>query len=453
MRPIVLMIPLGMIGLGLLLLSVATSIPLLALLGVTYLLGALAIRASARATRWRLVRSFLAGVFVVAGAFGSLGMAYLWWSAPPLSPGAFYDPPAGALPRPGTLLRSEPLDRPLPPNARAWRILYATTQANNDAAVASAVVLAPASSQKTSRPVVAWTHGTTGIEPGCAPSVLPAPAPFDRTVPAIDQLVERGWVLVGTDYVGLGTRGPHPYLIGEGEARSALDAVRAARSLGELSLDTRTVFWGHSQGGHAALWSGILAPLYAEDVDVIGVAALAPATELAALIEAIQDTPVGRILSSFIMAAYGQAYPDVHVDEYVALPGRARAMAGRCLSGPGAVLSVLTSLTMETSFFKKSPSGGALGVRFRQNTPGERIAAPVLIAQGLADDLVLPWVQDHFVRRRCESGQSLEYRTYEGRDHISVVAPDSPLTADLVEWTSQRFAGTPVPDGCRTVAR
>src|SRR6516165_5881755 len=47
-------------------------------------------------------------------------------------------------------------------------------------------------------------------------------------------------------------------LIGEGEARAALDSVRAARQMAELTLDMRTVVWGHLQGGHAALWPALL---------------------------------------------------------------------------------------------------------------------------------------------------------------------------------------------------
>lgn len=70
-------------------------------------------------------------------------------------------------------------------------------------------------------------------------------------------------MIVATDYVGLGTAGPHPYLIGQGEARSLLDSVRAARQMPGLSLEPETVIWGHSQGGHAALWAGTLAPTYA----------------------------------------------------------------------------------------------------------------------------------------------------------------------------------------------
>jgi len=76
-------------------------------------------------------------------------------------------------------------------------------------------------------------------------------------------VLDRGWAIVATDYVGLGASPPHPYLVGRPEARSVLDAVRAARTLRPAHLAPKTVVWGHSQGGGAALWTGIVAPSYA----------------------------------------------------------------------------------------------------------------------------------------------------------------------------------------------
>ncbi|HLV89636.1 MAG TPA: lipase family protein, partial [Acidimicrobiia bacterium] len=116
---------------------------------------------------------------------------------------------------------------------------------------------------------------------------------------SVEEVVEEGWVLVATDYVGLGTAGPHPYLIGQGEARSVLDAVRAARQMPELDLAERTVVWGHSQGGHAALWTGAIGPSYAPEVDLIGVAALAPASNLVALVDNLGNVTGGSIFAAY----------------------------------------------------------------------------------------------------------------------------------------------------------
>ena len=52
-----------------------------------------------------------------------------------------------------------------------------------------------------------------------------------------------------------------------------------------MRLGEQTVVWGHSQGGHAALWTGQLAPTSAPELDIAGVAALAPASNLPGLID------------------------------------------------------------------------------------------------------------------------------------------------------------------------
>jgi hypothetical protein len=178
------------------------------------------------------------------------------------SPDAFYTPPSAVPPRPGVLLSSERLTRGIPKEWRAWRILYTTTLDENTPAVASRLVIASDRLPAGPRPVIAWAHGTTGGTSQCAPTLLPSRSNAD-VIPGIDQVLARGWVTVATDYIGLGTAGPHPYLIGQGAARSVLDSVRAARQMPRLSLQHATVLWGHSQGGHAGLWAGILTPTYA----------------------------------------------------------------------------------------------------------------------------------------------------------------------------------------------
>jgi alpha-beta hydrolase superfamily lysophospholipase len=379
-------------------------------------------------------------------------LAAAWFASQPAVPDAFYDAPASVAPTAGQLLRSEPFRRKVPAGAVAWRILYTTTRAEGVPALASAIVMMSDQAPPGPRPVIVWTHGTTGVMPGCAPSLLADPF---ANVPALQPLLDQGWVYVATDYAGQGTTGPHPYLIGEGQARSALDSVRAVRQFGPARAGEATVVWGHSQGGNAALWTGILAPTYAPEITLAGVAAFAPASDLRGLIDKVQHTMVGRIMSSFVLRAYGEAYPDVRFENYASgLRGLlAQDMSGRCLAGPQALFSVAEAAIAGGSIFSAAPTGGALGARLSQNTPSSRITPPLLIAQGLADDLVLPEVQAGFVHGRCADGQALEFRTYAGRDHLSLVAADSPLTADLVAWTRERIEARPAAPGCRELAR
>ena len=83
-----------------------------------------------------------------------------------------------------------------------------------------------------------------------------------------------------------------------------------------------------------------------------------------------------------------------------------------------------------------------------QNTPTGMIQAPLLIAQGLSDQLVLPAVQAQYVKGQCAAGQKLDYLTYPGLDHVGLVDADSPLIPALISWTQDRLAGKPAPDNC-----
>lgn len=402
----------------------------------------------------RLARGLVRGGSLI-GALLLAAIGVAWWYSRPPRPGAFYDAPANIPSTPGALLRHEPFARGLPAGTRAWRMLYTTTRSDGSPTLSGALVVAPTAGPPGPRPVIAWAHGTTGVAEGCAPSLLPDPYPFTGIVPALDQMVAGGWVLVATDYPGLATEGPHEYLIGQGEARAVLDAVRAAWQLPALPLDRRTVAWGHSQGGHAALWAGGIAAGYAPDINLVGVAAMAPATHLTALVEADRDSPIRTMMSSYAMRAYSAVYPDVRFDEYVRPAARllARGMAARCLAAPGGYFSLYEARLLRRNIFGRSPGSGPLGARFDANTPRLRMAAPLLIAQGDADDLVLPDVQDDYVAERCAAGQALDYRVYAGRDHLGLVAADSPLIADLVRWTEERLAGVPAAPGCLTVRR
>jgi len=352
------------------------------------------------------------------------------------------------------LLRVQRFTRGIPRQWRAWRILYTTTRDDDTPAVASGLVIAGGALHPGPRPVIAWAHGTTGVASQCAPTLLPSRWNA-HIIPGVNQALARGWVIVATDYVGLGTAGPHPYLIGQGEARSVLDSVRAARQIHDLSLGGKTVVWGHSQGGHAALWAGMLAPTYAPGVNVVGVAALAPASDLKALVEKVRNTLEGRVLGAYILSAYSDIYPDVSFDHYVRPAARVivREAADRCLDIPVAIPSVLTAALSRQPIYAVPPLEGALGRRLAENTPTGPVKVPLLIAQGLDDEVVLPSTQRSYVNRLCHSGQSVDYRTYRGRDHNSLVWPGSRLVPNLLAWTQARFAGTPVRPGCSVAPR
>jgi pimeloyl-ACP methyl ester carboxylesterase len=363
------------------------------------------------------------------------------------APDAFYDPPADLPRKPGALLRSEPLKEViLPAGVQGWRILYTTTVDDNTPATAVATLFAPTDPPAGPRPVVAWEHATTGLLQKCMPSLLSASA---KGIPERDRMVMAGWVVVATDYSFAEKGGPHPYLIGEGEARAVLDSVRAARQMPELTLDKRTVMWGYSQGAHAALWSGIVGPRYAPDLEILGVAAIAPPANIEKSLA--MNVEADKQFGPYLASSYSRFYPDITFEKairYEALDA-ARQIVNLCCFLPpedqeriGALSATFEGPALATS------SNKALQVRLKQNTAGGLITAPVVIAQGLSDIVVPASATDAYVEERCAAGQRLEYWTFAGRDHFTIFQPGTPLEDLLMKWTTARFANEPQASGC-----
>jgi len=363
------------------------------------------------------------------------------------APDQFYDPPSDLPHQPGALLRREPLkDAILPAGMRGWRILYATTVDDSTPATAVATVFAPTDAPAGPRPVIAWEHATTGLLQKCMPSLLSAPT---AGIPGCDEIVMAGWVVVATDYSFAEKGGPHPYLIGEGEARAALDSVRAARQMSELTLDKRMVVWGYSQGGHAALWIGIVGPRYAPDLEILGVAAIAPAANIENILA--MNVAMDKRFGPYLALSYSRFYPDITFEQALrpeALDA-ARQMVNLCDFVPPEDSERIEALA--TTFdgpALATTSNRALQTRLEQNTADGPIQAPVVIAQGRSDIVVPSSATDAYVEERCSAGQQLEYWTFAGRDHFTIVQPGTPLEELLIRWTTARFANEPQVSGC-----
>jgi pimeloyl-ACP methyl ester carboxylesterase len=363
------------------------------------------------------------------------------------APDAFYDPPADASRQLGALLGSEPLKDVVPPaGMRGWRILYATSVNDNTPATAVATVFAPADPSASPRPVIAWEHATTGLLQKCMPSLLSSPT---KGIPWVRRIVMAGWVVVATDYSFAEKGGPHPYLIGEGEARAALDSVRAARQMPELTLDKRIVTWGYSQGGHAALWTGIVGPRYAPELEILGVAAIAPAANINKLLA--MNVEANKRFGPYLALSYSRFYPDITFKQALrpeALDA-ARQIVNLCDFLPREESERIEALaaTFDGPALATS-SNKALQARLEQNAADGPIRAPVVIAQGLSDIVVPSSATDAYVEERCSAGQPIEYWTFAGRDHFTIVQPGTPLEEPLIKWTTARFADEPLANGC-----
>ncbi len=347
----------------------------------------------------------------------------------------------------GALVQSQPLHG-APDGAAAYRILYRSTGLSGEPIVVSGMVVIPQGDPPPGgRPIVAWAHPTTGVAPRCAPSL--ARVRF-QMIQGLRDMVERGYVVTATDYPGLGTPETHPYLVGDSEGRAVLDSVRAARALPGAQASSRFAVWGHSQGGQAALYTGLLAKGYAPDLQLVGVAAAAPATELSTLMRDDLGTSGGNNLTAMTLWSWARVYgaPINNVVEPAAMPTVNR-LAGECIE------SIFD--LFERRRTEKSLEHGFLGVKnfagvepwrslLARNTPGALPSnIPVFLAQGDADKLVRPEVTADYMRRLCRDGSSVRMIVLPGVGH-GVLGRDSASAA--VAWIADRFAGIAAPSDC-----
>ena len=381
---------------------------------------------------------------VVIVAVGVLFWFFQRATMAPLPP-AFYIPP-NPLPTgvPGTIIRKELVNDNLPKGAVAWRIMYLSTGINGEPIAVSGVVVAPKDAGRSPRPVIAWSHGTVGVLPECG--VSHTKDPYKQT-PVVDLMVREGFVVVATDYPGLGTPGVHPYLVGTVSAYSVLDSVRAVRQL-NVNAGDRFVVWGASQGGQAALWAAQSATAYSPELKLVAAAASAPAINLAGIIKAKTEDQGGGVFISQALYAWSHAYPNANLETIIKPTQRAQfeRMATTCVSTPLAFLTIGDLLKPSDYLSVNLLTTEPWRTIIEQNTPRGRIKVPLLITHGTEDTLIPIELSEADVTRRCGEGEKVQFVPLPGVGH-DARNESGVLT---VGWIEDRFAGRNVPSTCGT---
>ena len=142
-------------------------------------------------------------------------------------------------------------------------------------------MFAPTDARAAGEPSASWRGPTrtTGVDRRCAPSIG-GRRWRAASIAGLTGLPRAGYVVTATDYPGLGTPGPHPYLVGDSEAPAVLDSVRAAGQLDGAGAGRSGRDLGATRrAATPALFAGAGRALdLAPELDVVGVATAAPAT-------------------------------------------------------------------------------------------------------------------------------------------------------------------------------
>lgn len=350
--------------------------------------------------------------------------------------------------RAGTLIAAQPVGT-APPGMRAWRVQYWTTNERSQPIRVTGMVIAPeAPANVVPRRVIAWTHGLVGIAQRCAPSL--GDGNF-TVIPGLQDAIGRGYTVVAPDYPGLGSDGVHPVLVGESEGRSALDAVRAARGIPAAHAGTRFAVWGESQGGHAALWTGQIWRSYAPDLQLAGIIAIVPPTDLARNFAEGSDPRVRALLTSYTATSWSRYFgaPMADFGSRLVQNVMTRLADNNCVQfNAKPRLGTIIGIAIAQRAIRKLDLGTKepWGHLMRENSPSPAaIAVPVLIATGTGDTIVAPAVVRDFARRACTLGKTVRFLSVQGGEHATVARTEASATLD---WIDARFGGRKASGNC-----
>lgn len=340
----------------------------------------------------------------------------------------------------GDLIKAEPVTAE-GLNGSLWRVMYLSESVQGDPIAVTGLVAVPSgTAPEGGWPVITWAHGTTGIADSCAPSL--DPSNIDRLANA---LLDAGYAVTATDYEGQGTPGRHPYIAGVSEGRGVVDIVTAARQMPEVDASDRYVIWGHSQGGHAAVFAGHIAADWAPELDLLGVVAGAPPSQLLLINAALQTSPF-KYYVAMAAAGLNAAYGDTAapLDEVLTPDGLAwlANVDEQCAGDLRTAAADVDFSTLQKADPATVPAWNQL---LAENDPGkftEPIPQPLLIIHGGADEQIPVASSQLLFGQLCAIGQVEQRWVYPDQSHAGVIAPS---LNDMLAWIGQRFAGNPNP--------
>ena len=356
---------------------------------------------------------------------------------------------------PGRMLRSEPLEAGLGLfNAgRQIRLLYSSTDGvdGQTPTIVSAAYYEPKGDPPADGwPLIAWAHGTTGVADICAPSVQ---ARLMFEIKYLNTWLAQGFAIVATDYQGLGTPGPHPYMQVRPAAYSVLDSVRAVLR-NQPHLANRIIIAGFSEGASAAFSTGGYAPIYASDLDIRAIIGIGipypthdifrlPVAEVIGKDEHPDQTVAYLLYLALVMQQHDPALAGDRIITARGLPllDLARASCVGALFYDVTAAGLNRANTLEANNYRDEYAKILPGMEYLTM----RLTVPLFVGAGENDRDVPVTRQLSLVKDACAAGTVVEAHVYRGLTHVQSV--DASLN-DSIPFARRVLAGEAITSIC-----
>lgn len=372
-------------------------------------------------------------------------------------------------------------------NTNAWLIAYVSSDVNNHKTLATGLLVSPTGEAPANgRPIVAWAHGTTGTAQNCGPSQVLNPAQplnqyflmsgnsyTDFGLPAMSAFIKAGYVIVATDYQGLGGGGKHQYSVSVTQAQDVINSIRAATQVKEAKAGSKAIVYGWSQGGGATITAAGLANYLTakdsvrNDLNIVGFVAMAPfdvgvtmpanLTNEESAKQYFQDLSAQFSDNVFNFTHYAQyiwgvvaAFPNLKVEDIFTDQGADvinTIMQRKCMHVASGTIDYMFGQSYKTLLRNDINNSLAwVEANKKGSVPTVKPMAPVIIYYGTKDVTVPPIMGKLYQAQMCKLGGNITRVQLPGEQtHFSTPGSAEPM---FVKWVADRFAGIEAKNGC-----
>ncbi len=234
---------------------------------------------------------------------------------------------------PGTLLKAEKVDVQFagfrPGNLEAYRLMFVTTTLDGQPDISTGFVMIPVDGRPhAERQVVSYQMANDSVGANCHPSAMwTGSDPMDgaswSALGPLAQMFERGYAVVMSDVGNNGDLNPRGVFAGKYNARTNLDALRAALDpeVTGLSPDAPIGMFGIAGGGVGTGHAVELADAYAPELDIRAAVLEGMVPDYRRFIE-MADGSVGSGFAFATLLGLEPHYPDMRVNDHLTPLGR-----------------------------------------------------------------------------------------------------------------------------------
>jgi Secretory lipase len=329
---------------------------------------------------------------------------------------------------------------------QAARVVYRSTEGDTEApTVVSGSVFTPLGPAPSGGwPVVAFAHGTLGVDNPCGPSLYGSL--LGNAYP-VTQWIGQGYAVAFADYQGLGYDGIHPYPDARTAGRNVIDSVRALRETFK-NVSNRWAAFGGSQGGGSSWAANEQAGSYAPELDLVGAVAISPAADMTGIVDKAQAgtlTSDQEAVWELMVKSLARLHPDLNPDDY--RHGAAAqywdiltACAGPLVHDRNAAAAQLVPQDFVPN--TQEAADRLRGFLAAWALPQQKLAAPLSVAYTGADTFIdSDWVRSA-ITRACQLGGTVVWVFDPNKGHGDVDFDRQQ------HWMADRFAGKPVVNEC-----